>query len=237
MVMWHRWRRWLLRLAVLGLLLTWILTWALDAPQRPVLAQLAEVPQAAVHVGGIACQQFSEGAGFAVEPGLVLTNAHVVAGVEEIVVTLGTSTAMGTLVGFDPSRDVAAIAVSGLDLTPLKLAENVATANDAGDVVRVDRDSGVDFVPFSVIRRVTATGQDFYGDQVLGHQVLEIGSMLAVGDSGAGLVNAAGELWGMVFSVSSRQNNHGYALDVTEIDSFLSELGTQRVPTPPCRVK
>ena len=231
-------RRWLLWLAALGLLLGWSLTWALDAPQRPVLAERDAIRAAAVHVSGMACGQFSEGDGFAIETGLVLTNAHVVAGVEQIsVLTPDGRSEMGVLVGFDPGRDIAAISISDLEVSPVGLAPAVAGTADVGDVATVDPDLGVGFIPFEVNRRIWAKGRDFYAEEAENRRVLEIRSLLTAGDSGAGLVNVDGEIWGMVFAVARGQPDQGYALDLVEIAEFLAEIDRTPLPTPPCRTR
>ncbi len=233
-----KWRRWLLWLAALGLLVGWGLTWALDSPLRPVLAERDDIRAAAVHVSGTACGQFSEGSGFMVESGLVLTNAHVVAGVEEITVRdADGGSEIGVLVGFDPGRDIAALSVSDSATSPVGLAPIGARAADVGDAATVDRDDGLEFVPFEVTRRILATGRDFYAEQTEGRRVLEIRSLLAAGDSGAALVNADGEVVGMVFAVARGQQDQGYALDSSEIAEFLAGIDRTPLPTPPCRTR
>lgn len=233
-----KWRRWLLWLAALGLLVGWSLTWALDSPLRPALAERDDIRAAAAHVSGTACGQFSEGSGFMVEPGLVLTNAHVVAGVEQIAVSAANGAPeTGVLVGFDPGRDIAAVSVSDLATSPVALAPVGARAADVGDAATVDRDDGLEFVPFEVARRILATGRDFYAEETEGRRVLEIRSPLAAGDSGAALVNADGEVVGMVFAVARGRPDQGYALDSSEIAEFLAEIDRAPLPTPPCRTR
>ena len=235
---WLKWRRLLLWLAALGLLLGWSLTWALDSPQRPVLAERDGIRAAAVHVSGTACGQFSEGSGFVVEPGLVITNAHVVAGIEQIKVSSHNgSSEIGNIVGFDPGRDVAAISVSDLGNSPVALAPAGAVVADVGDVATVDSEEGIEFVPFEVSRWLWASGVDVYGEEAENRQVLEIRSLLAAGDSGAALVNVDGEVWGMVFAVARGQRDQGYALDRIEIADFLAEIDRTPLPTPPCRTR
>ena len=52
--------------------------------------------------------------------GLVVTNAHVVAGVDEIKVTTPEGRSeIGVLVGFDPGRDIAAISLVDLEVFPV----------------------------------------------------------------------------------------------------------------------
>lgn len=230
-----KWRRWLLWLAALGLLLGWTLTWAFDAPQRAVLAERDNIRAAAVHISGAACGQFSEGSGFAVESGLVLTSSHVVAGVEEIEVSsLEGNSVVGVLVGFDPDRDIAAISVSGLEVSPVALSPAVATAADEGDVGTVHRDLGLEFVPYHVKRRVPVVGKNIYLEEVELGYMLELRSLLSAGDSGAALVNVDGEVVGMVYAVARGERDQSYALDRDEIAGFLAEIDRNPLPTPPC---
>ena len=238
-------RRWLLWLAAPGLLVGWSLTWALDSPLRPALAERDDIERAAVHVSGMACGQFTEGSGFLVEPGLVLTNAHVLAGVEQITVSAANGDSeIGVLVGFDPGRDIAAVRLPSLGaspgmtlLTSVALAPVGARAADVGDVATVDSDDGLAFVPFEVDRRILATGRDLYAQETEGREVLEIRSRLTAGDSGAALLNADGEVVGMVFAVARSQPDQGYALDRNEIAGFLAEIDRVPLPTPPCRTR
>ena len=234
---WQRWLRWLLWVFVVGLLVGWGLTWALDSPQRPTLAERDDIERAAVHVSGMACGQFTEGSGFMVEPGLVLTNAHMLAGVEQITVSAANGESeVGVLVGFDPGRDIAAVQLPTLR-TSVALAPMVARAADVGDVATVDSDDGLAFVPFEVTRRILATGRDFYAQETEGRDVLEIRSLLTAGDSGAALMNADGKVVGMVFAVARGQPDQGYALDRNEIAAFLAEIDRTPLPTPPCRTR
>ncbi len=201
-----------------------------------MLAERHDIAAAAVHVSGSACGRFSEGSGFVVEPGLALTNAHVVAGVEEITVTTpdgGSQT--GVLTGFDPGRDIAALSIADSRDSRVALAPTVALAGAVGDAVSVDRDHGVEFLPFTVKRRIWAKGRDMVYDEVAeDRRVLEIDSLLHPGDSGAALVNAAGEVWGMVFAVDPGAQGRGYALDRVEIAQFLAEIDRAPLSTPPC---
>ncbi|WP_419925282.1 trypsin-like peptidase domain-containing protein [Candidatus Poriferisocius sp.] len=231
-------RRWLLWLAALGLLVGWGLTWALDSPLRPVLAERDGIRAAAVHVSGMACGQFTEGSGFMAEPGLVLTNAHVVAGVEQITVsTADGESEVALLVGFDSDRDIAALLVPDAAASPVALAPVGVRASDVGDAATVDSDDGLSFVPFEVTRRILATGRDFYAQETEGRHVLEIRSLLAAGDSGAALLNFDGEVVGMVFAVARGRPDEGYALDRSEIAGFLAEIDNTPAPTPPCRTR
>ena len=234
---WRKRWRWLLWIAALGLLAGWCSTWVFDAPERPVLAERDDIRAAAVHVSGRACRQFSEGSGFAIESGLVLTSAHVVAGVEEIKVSAPNGrSGIGVLVGFDPDRDIAALSVPDLAVPPVVLAPAVAVAADEGDAGTVDRDLGLEFVPYRVQRRVFLVGKNIYLEEADLGYMLEIRSLLSAGDSGSALVNVDGEVVGMVYSVARGERDQGYALDRNEIAGFLAEIDRVPLPTPRCHL-
>ncbi|WP_419919144.1 trypsin-like peptidase domain-containing protein [Candidatus Poriferisocius sp.] len=231
-----KWPKRLFWLVAVGLLVGWGLTWGLDSPLRPVLAQREGIRNAVAHVSGTACGTFIEGTGFMVEPGLVITNAHVVAGIDRIEVGApGRGPVIATLAGFDPGRDIAALSVPDLGASPVALSSKGAVATEIGDVATVDSDGKLVFVPFEVTARRLDVGRDFYGQQTQGRDVLEISSTLAAGDSGAALVNISGEVVGMAFGIHRGRQNPGYALDGGEIADFLAETDRTPIPTPPCR--
>lgn len=79
-----------------------------------------------VKITGVAteCRRGQEGSGWVVAKGRVVTNAHVVAGVDDVVVRVkGTGPSLhGTVVVFDPERDLAVIAVPDLQAAPSRWA-------------------------------------------------------------------------------------------------------------------
>ena len=73
-----------------------------------------------VRVRGNACGLGVEGSGWIVRPGLVVTNAHVVAGIEPPVIDRrGGRSYSARVVSFDARNDVAILRVSGLQGRPL----------------------------------------------------------------------------------------------------------------------
>ena len=78
------------------------------------------------------CGQNQTGTGFVVAPGRVVTNAHVVAGVDEPVVeTPGGRALPGRVVYFDSQHDLAVVAVDGLRSEPLALAADLPSGSAA----------------------------------------------------------------------------------------------------------
>ncbi|HET8970327.1 MAG TPA: MarP family serine protease, partial [Candidatus Nanopelagicales bacterium] len=108
------------------------------APPESGVATSAGVQQAAssiVRVTGVAvaCRRGQEGSGWVVAPGRVVTNAHVVAGMREASVQVGGvgREYAAQIVVFDPERDLAVLAVDGLNAPPLRLGGTLATGNEA----------------------------------------------------------------------------------------------------------
>jgi S1-C subfamily serine protease len=77
-----------------------------------------------VRVTGIACGLGVEGSGWIARPGLVVTNAHVVAGIRRPRVDRRTGRGFGAVVvAFDADNDVAVLRAEGLPGRPLRLAD------------------------------------------------------------------------------------------------------------------
>src|SRR5690349_8064329 len=98
-------------------------------PPRAAIARRPGVRAAArsvVKVLGTACGLGVEGSGWVARPGLVVTNAHVVAGQDDTTVQLqGTGPKLDAqALVFDPTNDVAVLRVGGLSAQPLALSPN-----------------------------------------------------------------------------------------------------------------
>ena len=97
-------------------------------PPSSRLAGDPDVARAAwsvVRITGFACGLGVEGSGWVARPGLVVTNAHVVAGIERPRVDRGEGTddRESAVVAFDARNDVAVLRVPGLQGRPLSLAD------------------------------------------------------------------------------------------------------------------
>ena len=88
-----------------------------------------------VKVEGYGCGVLQEGSGFVAAPGLVVTNAHVVAGIGHPLVQVGSSVKTTKVVLFDPSFDIAVLRVSGLDAPVLHLDPGTVDRGTQGAVL------------------------------------------------------------------------------------------------------
>ena len=105
------------------------------APTRAILRSRAvrRAGRSVVRVYGMACGLGIEGSGWDVGPGLVVTNAHVVAGEDHTQVQVGGigPDLAGEVVGFDVHDDIALLRVPGLRLRSLSFAPS-ARVGDRG---------------------------------------------------------------------------------------------------------
>lgn len=100
-------------------------------------ATRARVLRSVVKVEGPACGHLSQGSGFVVRAGLVMTNAHVVAGMTEPVVAVpntvgGLSRVAARVVLFDSDLDIALLRIADTSIEPLPLGDG-----ESGDEVGV----------------------------------------------------------------------------------------------------
>lgn len=191
------------------------------------------VAASTVRVEGQACSRLQEGSGFVAEPGIVVTNAHVVAGEDrtELVRTDGSRVAAQVVV-FDSNRDLAVLSAPGIDRAALPLADDVGVST-RGAVFGYPGGGPLELSPFEVREEVDAVGRDLYGRQDTRREVLVLASDLAPGDSGAALVDAAGAVAGVAFAIAPDRAGTAYALSLNELEAVLS-APRRPVDTGPC---
>jgi S1-C subfamily serine protease len=185
-----------------------------------------------VKVEGPACGRIQEGSGFVVQPGVVVTNAHVVAGEgrTQLLERSGRRVS-ATVVHFDPDRDLAVLVA---DVRESPLAIGTAQQGSRGAVLGYPGGGPLVVSPFEVRDDVTAVGRDLYDRKQTRREVLILASNLAPGDSGAALVDATGAVIGVAFAIAPDRPGTAYALDVTELRAALAAPREPRADTGPC---
>jgi len=206
------------------------------APPDSKIAHDPEVRAAGrsvVRVLGTACGLGVEGSGWIAAPGLVVTNAHVVAGESDTTVTPdGSGSLDATAVHYDPTNDLALLRVSGLGGAPLSLAPQVA-GGTTGAVLGYPENG-----PFTIApARVGSTGpvvtQDSYGRGPVTRQLTSLRGEVRSGNSGGPLVDAAGKVMGTVFAATTQGKPGGYAVPNGVVANALRDT-TGPVSTGPC---
>ena len=199
-------------------------------------AKANEIARSTVKVEAPACSRIQDGSGAVIGDGLVVTNAHVVAGSRHPTVLSHPDgrDLDATVVAFDPNRDVAILRVAGLDRPPLALGDGSFGSGGVGAVFGHPLGGPLKLSPFKVGDVTDARGYDIYDAHRTTRKIYILSSDLAPGDSGGALVDPGGTVEGVAFAISPDQPNVGYALTLDEIRPVLDAAGAQAVNTGPC---
>ncbi len=187
-----------------------------------------------VRVLGTACGLGVEGSGWVAAPGLVVTNAHVVAGESDTTVTpAGSDTGLdATPVHYDPTNDLALLRVSGLDDTPLPFASEVQSGTP-GAVIGYPENGPLTITPARVGDTGPVITQDSYGRGPVTRELTALRGEVHSGNSGGPLIDADGKVMGTVFAATTQGKPGGYAVPNGVVAGALSD-STGPVTTGPC---
>jgi S1-C subfamily serine protease len=215
------------------------LTVAAPDPRVVSSAGLAHAQNSIVKVMGLAtsCSLRIEGSGFVFAPNHVLTNAHVVAGVDSgqrVYTRLGASFP-AKVVFFDPERDIAVLYVPGLTATPLAFA-GAASEGDSAIVVGYPLDKSFTAVPARIGGSLSAQAPDIYQAHMVTRQIYDVRAQVEQGNSGGPLLAPDGQVDGVVFAAATGLKDTGYALTATEVapDALAGRNSTKPVSTQRC---
>ncbi|HEY3942909.1 MAG TPA: MarP family serine protease [Acidimicrobiales bacterium] len=180
------------------------------ADQAGVIARAAEA--STVKVLGQACGALQEGSGFVVGDGLVVTNAHVVAGEARTQVVTGGIAYGATPVLYDPSFDLAVLRTAAPLGPPLTIDPDDATRGTQAAALGYPENGPLTVTPAGVTALLTAQGRDIYNEGLVVRSVYQLDAVVRPGNSGGPLVDPAGQVVGVVFSRSTVDPDVGYAL-------------------------
>ena len=171
-----------------------------------------------VKVEGVAGTQGREGSGFVYATEHVMTNAHVVAGIDEPTVRVGGvgRTYEARVVLFDPRKDVAVLYVPDLRAPVLDFDDD-ADRGDSAVVAGYPQDGDLNLQAATVANRVQARGQNIYNDTIVTREIYSIRSTVRPGNSGGPLLTTDGRVYGVVFARSTSDAETGYVLTADEV--------------------
>ena len=184
------------------------------------------------------CPAESFGVGAVVDGGIV-TNAHVVAGADRVMIhwSQDSRAVDASVVAFDPLADLALLQPALPVGKPLSVAEPEG-GTDAYAIARVIGTDGrpeLAAIDVHIKRRIRILISDIYGDGDYERAGLELVADIGPGDSGAGIVNTEGELVGVIFSASRGQTDIAYGISALELADLLDAAGPEPVTTGLCR--
>jgi S1-C subfamily serine protease len=195
-------------------------------PPSDAIAGDAEVRAAGrsvVRVLGTACGLGVSGSGWVAGPGLVVTNAHVVAGQEDTTIQLrGEGPVLDAVaVAFDATDDVAVLRVDGLDAPALHMGSAERPGAD-GAILGFPLDGPYDVRAARIGSTRLVTSQDAYGQGPVQRRMTAVRGLVRPGNSGGPLVNGAGHVVGTIFAARTGSGPpSGYAVPDREVRDAL----------------
>jgi S1-C subfamily serine protease len=209
-----------------------------EGPTRGTARAIARgAAESTVRVVGVACGAIQEGSGFVGAANYVVTNAHVVAGMDSPQVQeQGGGSQAAITVLFDPRLDIAVLRVDRSPGPPLRLETREAERGENGAVLGYPGGGSLRFGPAAVRRELNAIGRDIYGNSIVEREVYELQAEVRPGNSGGPFVIEGGLVAGVVFAASTTDSSVGYAITAEEVLPRLerAEGRTEPVSTQDC---
>lgn len=204
-------------------------------PPDPAIASDPEVQAAegsVLRVLGTACGLGIEGSGWVAAPGLVVTNAHVIAGEDDTTVsTSDGSTFETTPVHYDTVNDLAVLETSP-ELPPLPIAESARRGQPAAVLGYPDNGPyAIAPARFGETREVVS--EDSYGRGPFRRSISSLRGDVRSGNSGGPLVDARGRVLGTVFATTTLGDPGGFAIPDEVVRTALEQVDSE-VDTGPC---
>ncbi|MFF5900314.1 MarP family serine protease [Streptomyces argenteolus] len=202
----------------------------------------ARAKKSIVKVVGMApgCGKVLEGTGFVFSDRRVMTNAHVVGGVDEPTVQIGGEGRLydAKVVLYDWQRDIAVLDVPDLDARPLRFTDtdSDAESGDSAIVAGFPENGAYDVRSARIRGRIDANGPDIYHRGTVRRDVYSLYATVRQGNSGGPLLTPDGKVYGVVFAKSLDDPDTGYALTADEIrqDIELGKSSVQQVDSQGC---
>ncbi len=182
------------------------------------------------------CGVRQSGSGFVIAPERVLTNAHVVAGSSKVSVDTATEPLAATVVQFDPTMDIAVLAVPGLAAPALTVAPE--PAGPGTDAIALGYPRGGSYTASATRVRSRAARQvrDIYRTGLGEREIYTLDGAIQHGNSGGPLVDRDGRVLAIVFGVDENNSNVGFATSLPEVLDRLDHAwrSDRPVDTGPC---
>jgi hypothetical protein len=186
-----------------------------QAPTSGIVAdpQVKAAARSVVKVLGSACGLGVEGSGWVIRDGVVVTNAHVVAGQKDTrVLAQGRDPGLDAqAIAFDPRNDVAILRVPGLHAPPLALEDTPRPGTSAA-VLGFPRNGPYDVRAGRLGETREVITQDAYGRGPVRRSITSLRGAVRSGNSGGPMVDGRGRVVTTVFAATTTGPRGGYGV-------------------------
>lgn len=217
----------------------------IDGPQpnvRPPDSRIARDPdvqragRSIVRVLGTACGLGVQGSGWVASDGVVVTNAHVVAGQDDTTVQLGGEGDRqdAQAIWFDSRNDLAVLRAPGISGVPALRLNASAGEGTSGAILGFPEDGPYDIQPGRLGETTTVVTQDAYGRGPVRRAITSLRGLVRSGNSGGPMVDGAGRVITTIFAATvSDGGRSGFGVPGTIVREALGRAN-EPVDTGPC---
>ena len=197
-------------------------------PAAQVSAASAAAAPSVVKIEGTGCGSV-EGSGFVTGDGLVVTNAHVVAGATSITVTDRRGTHRAEQLIVDGAADIAILRADGLRAPALSLTSEPVANGTPAVVLGYPGDEALTAVPAVVVQKLPVLESRIGGTGLVSREVYRLAATVRPGNSGGPLLDTSGHVIGVVNARSLTNNDTGFALTLAPLRADLAAATAGRV--------
>jgi S1-C subfamily serine protease len=162
------------------------------------------------------CGRGVEGTGFVYSDGRLMTNAHVVAGVDEPEVEIDGSTVAAEVVYYNSDLDLAVLEVDTSGVPTLGF-DREAQERDGVAILGYPQDGPYNVQPGRIRAEQRLRSPNIYGEGTVIREVFSLRGLVRPGNSGGPIVSSAGDVVGVVFAASVTDRDTGYALTADQV--------------------
>ena len=187
-----------------------------------------------VKVLGTACGVGVEGSGWVAGNGVIVTNAHVVAGQDDTQVLVeGQEPGLDAqAIAFDSENDIAVLRVNGLDAPTLDLAQDPRAGTSAA-ILGFPLNGPYNVRPGRLGQTREVLTQDAYGRGPVRRRIASLRGVVRSGNSGGPMVDGNGRVVGTIFAATTSGPRGGYAVPNDVVRQELARASGP-VSTGPC---
>jgi hypothetical protein len=212
-----------------------------SADVAPPNAKIARDPDVAaagrsvVRVLGTACGLGVQGSGWVSARGVVVTNAHVVAGQDDTTVQVGGEGPGldAQAIWFDPRNDLSILRVPALSGVPALSMKARAEPGAPAAVLGFPENGPYDVEPARLGQTATVLTQDAYGRGPVERTITSLRGLVRPGNSGGPVVDGSGRVVATIFAASTNRARTGYGVPDSLVRDSL-ERARGPVDTGPC---
>ena len=196
--------------------------------------QVRAAAASVVKILGTACGLGVEGSGWVARDGVVVTNAHVVAGQTDTKVLLrGTGPQLdATAIAFDPRNDLAVLRVPGLKARPLPLADAPGPGRSAA-ILGFPENGPYDVRAGRLGATRTTVTSDAYGRGPVERRLTSLRGVVRSGNSGGPMVDGKGRVVATIFAATTSGPRGGFGVPNSVTKKVLAGA-REPVGTGPC---